>query len=195
MTLPIRPATRADARALAKLIDIAGEGIPSWLWSRQTGDDETPLDIGESRAARESGGFSYTNAHVIDHDKQPVGMLLSYAIDTAPIDDPNDLPAPIAPFVDLEAQSVGTWYINALAVLPGYRDRGLGSALLSHAEALAKTAGHKTMSIQVYGQNTPALRLYERNGYAQTASAPVRDHPCQPYYGGDVLLLMKRLAD
>ena len=49
------------------------------------------------------------------------------------------------------------------------------------------------MSIQVYGQNSGAVRLYERMRYASTAHAAVRLHPCQPYYTGDVLLLVKRI--
>jgi len=49
------------------------------------------------------------------------------------------------------------------------------------------------MSIQVYAQNIGATRLYARSGYVETASSPVRDHPCQPYYTGDVLLLKKQI--
>lgn len=194
MTISIRPARPDDALFLAKLIDIAGEGIPAWLWSRQSAPGQTPLEIGQARAARETGGFSYRNAAVAVEDGAPVGMLLSYRIEAAPDDDPDDLPAPIAPFVALEARSVGTWYVNALAVSPGHRGRGIGRALLDFAETLAREAGVPSMSIQVYGQNTSAVRLYVDKGYVERARAPVREHPCQPYYTGDVVLLLKELA-
>ena len=187
----LRPATVDDAPQLARLIDIAGEGIPSWLWQKSVEGNQTPLDIGTERAKRPSGGFSYRNAVVATLSGQIIGMVLSYPIDAAPEDDPDDLPDPIAPFVALEKGSVGTWYVNALAVLPGYRGTGAGTLLMRHAEDLARGAGYDRMSIQVYGQNTGATRLYGRLGYAQVDAAPVRQHPCQPYYTGDVLLLTR----
>ncbi|WP_298837320.1 GNAT family N-acetyltransferase [uncultured Roseobacter sp.] len=187
----LRDATADDALLLAKLIDIAGEGIPSWLWQQSATVEETFLDVGAARARRTTGGFSFSNAVVALRGEQPVGMVLSYPIDAAPGDDPDDLPAPVAPFVALEIRSVGTWYINALAVLPGYRSCGAGTVLMRHSEKLARAAGYEKMSIQVYGQNTGAVRLYTRLGYTQISAAPVRLHPCQPYYTGDVLLLTK----
>lgn len=190
----IRPAKPSDAPTLAKLIDIAGEGIPRWLWSRSSSDGQDPLDVGAERARRTEGGFSYRNALVAERDDRPIGMVLSYAIDTAPDDDPDDLPAPIAPFVELEAQSVGTWYVNALAVSAGWRGAGVGSALMQAAEDLALKAGYRSMSIQVYSQNAGAVQLYERLGYRDHARARVREHPCQPYYDEDVLLLLKPLS-
>ncbi len=189
----IRQATAQDARSLAKLIDIAGEGIPNWLWSQQCSAGQTALDVGVERAQRPEGGFSYTNAMIAEQDGTPLGMVLSYPIDAAPEDDPDDLPAPIAPFVALEKLSVDTWYINALAVFAGQRGTGTGTRLLQAAEDLAVSNGSAAMSIQVYGQNTGAVRLYHRLGYEQVAMAPVREHPCQPYYTGDVLLLIKAL--
>ena len=53
----------------------------------------------------------------------------------------------------------------------------------------------KAMSIQVYEQNVGAVRLYTKLGYEIAAREPVRLHPCQPYYTGDVLLLIKNLAE
>lgn len=190
----IRQASVEDATSLARLIDIAGEGIPSWLWSRACENDQTPLDVGTERARRPSGGFSYTNALVSERQAEVTGMVLSYLIETAPEDDPEALPAPIAPFVELERHSVGTWYINALATFPGNRGLGLGSSLLVAAERLARENGTAAMSIQVYAQNTGAVRLYQRLGYKLHEKAPVRSHPCQPYYTGDVLLLIKDLT-
>ncbi len=190
----IRQADILDAPSLARLINLAGEGIPNWLWTHACVEGQTPLQIGIERAMRPRGGFSYTNALVADQEGEPMGMVLSYAITEAPTDDPDDLPAPIAPFVALEKLSVDTWYINALAVFAEGQNRGIGSRLLAAAEALAKTNGFREMSIQVYSQNTGAVRLYQRCGYVLAAREPVRLHPAPPYYTGDVLLLKKPLA-
>ena len=192
-SLTIRRATKKDGLALAKLIDIAGEGIPSWLWSQNCDDGQLPLLIGCERAQRETGGFSYSNALLAEQNGEQAGMVLSYGIDAAPTEDPDTLPAPIAPFVALEKRSVGTWYVNALAVFAAHRNSGIGQRLLLAAEGLAASNGYERMSIQVYGQNSGAVRLYERFGYKLAAKAPVQRHPCQPYYTGDVLLLIKKL--
>ena len=190
----LRQATINDAEHLAKLINLAGEGIPNWLWTRACVEGQSPLEIGIERAKRTSGGFSYTNALVAEQDGRPLGMVLSYAINEAPTENPDDLPAPVAPFVALEKLSVDTWYINALAVFSEGQNRGLGSQLLLAAEDVARSNGFGEMSIQVYSQNTGAVRLYERLGYELAASEPVRLHPSPPYYTGDVLLLKKLLA-
>ena len=187
----IRSAKAEDAEDLAKLIDIAGDGIPNWLWSKSADVGRTPLEIGAERARRTSGGFSFTNAHVAEHQDKVGGMLLGYPILEAPDDNPDDLPAPISPFVELEKYSVGTWYINALAVFAEARGAGMGTSLMQKAEEQAQAVGLSKMSIQVYGQNHGAVRLYKRLGYRLVESAAVRLHPCQPYYTGDVLLLMK----
>lgn len=188
-----RQARASDARALAQLIDTAGEGIPHWLWSQWCEGGQTPLDVGESRAQRETGGFSYTNAVVSLKDDEVVGMILSYPITEAPTDDPNTLPAPIAPFVELEAKSIGSWYVNALAVRPEQRGKGIGRDLMRIAENLAKDQGFETVTIQVFEQNDGAYRLYRNIGYHAVEVSPVRAHPCQPYYTGDVVLLEKSL--
>lgn len=189
----IRPASMEDAHSLAMLIDIAGEGIPNWLWSKSSDAQHTSLDIGTQRARRTSGGFSYTNAFVAEIEGNIAGMLLGYPITQAPDDDPDELPAPIAPFVELEKHSVDTWYVNALAVFAEHHGKGIGTALMALAEDQARKVSMSKMSIQVYGQNQGAVRLYQRLGYQLAEKAPVRQHPCQPYYTGDVLLLMKEL--
>lgn len=180
-----------DAEDLARLIDIAGEGIPSWLWAKSADVGQSPLDFGISRARRETGGFSYKNALIAERSGDVLGMVLSYPIDAAAAEDADDLPPPIAPFVVLEAQSVGTWYVNALAVRAGAQGGGIGCALLEAAEEQAAEAGYSKLSIQVYAQNTGAVRLYHRLGFKTVSRSPVLMHPCQPYYTGDVLLLLK----
>ena len=52
----LRKAKVEDAESLARLIDIAGEGIPSWLWSMSAKDSESPLDVGIARASRRVEG-------------------------------------------------------------------------------------------------------------------------------------------
>lgn len=52
-----------------------------------------------------------------------------------------------------------------IAVDPGWRGRGVGTALLDAAEAWARERGAERMSLGLDAFNTGALRLYERRGY------------------------------
>ena len=56
----------------------------------------------------------------------------------------------------------------SLAVDPAYRGRGVGTALLRKAEERAAAMDKRTMSLGVIGENTGAIRLYERQGYRTT---------------------------
>jgi ribosomal protein S18 acetylase RimI-like enzyme len=198
-TIPIRSAVPEDAAALARLIDIAGEGIPAWLWSSGARPGEPALAVGEARARRETGAFSYRHALVAGPDGGVVAMLLGYVV-PAPSEAERatlpDLPPEIRPMVELEQApaSIGTFYVNALAVLPGRRGRGLGRRLLVEAEHRAQELGASAMTIQVFSQNQDAARLYARHGYQSVARRPVLSHPCQPYYDEDILLLRKDLV-
>ena len=192
--IAIREATPEDAPALAKLIDIAGEGVPSWLWAQMAAEGQSPIEVGEQRARRDSGGFSWRNALVSERGGQIAAMVLGYRIDAPSEEDRagiENLPETLQPFVELEHRSAGSFYVNALATLPGRRGLGLGSALMRAAETKAKAQGISLMSIQAYEQNTGAVRLYERLGYRRAETRPVLSHPCQPYYDGRVLLLLK----
>lgn len=195
-TITLRPATPEDTEIMAKLMDIAGEGIPRHLWSGIAAVDQTPLEVGAERARRETGSFSYRNATMADVDRETVGMMLGYVIAESTDEDRaavHDLPAPVRPFVELEHRAAGTFYVNALAVLPGRRGNGAGSRLLQAAEASARDRGVRQMSIQVFAQNAGAVRLYHRQGYRDAAESRVLLHPCHPYYDGMVLLLLKDL--
>lgn len=70
------------------------------------------------------------------------------------------VPSPDDPTV---AELVSVW------VEPGARGSGVAVTLLEHAHALAAELGARTLSLWVTATNAPALRLYERAGFAPTA--------------------------
>ncbi|MFP4597447.1 MAG: GNAT family N-acetyltransferase [Persicimonas sp.] len=169
----IRPATKRDAATLARLVDLAGEGLPSWLWARSAQDGEDAFEVGQRRAVREEGGFSYRNAHVIEVDGQVAGMLLGYRLpEPYEVGDLSELPEVVRPLVELEAQAPGTWYVNAVAVFEAFRGRGLGTQLMDLAEQLARDSGADELSLIVAENNDGARRLYERLGYEVRAGRP-----------------------
>lgn len=56
-------------------------------------------------------------------------------------------------------------YIFLLYVLPNHRRRGIGAALIHHAEAWAMQRGDRQIGLHVFLHNQPALNLYEKLGY------------------------------
>ncbi len=57
-------------------------------------------------------------------------------------------------------------YISDLVVLPRYRRRGIGRALLEHAEALVGTSGARILRVGVLAKNEPAAKLYRAAGFS-----------------------------
>lgn len=55
--------------------------------------------------------------------------------------------------------------VSALAVHPGHRRAGVGSALLTATVSRARTGGAHKLSLRVLSTNTAAISLYERNGF------------------------------
>lgn len=58
--------------------------------------------------------------------------------------------------------------VDSLAVDRSTRGMGVGTALMHRAEEEARSAGKRTMSLGVIGENDGAIRLYERLGYRTT---------------------------
>lgn len=191
---PLRRATREDGRRIAELMDIAGHGLPAYVWSLSVEDGQEPIEVGTWRAAREDGDFSYRNAVVAEEDGEVVAMLLAYRLPEAGDGvSPDEVPEVLRPLVELELLAPGTFYVNGLATLPAHRGRGLGSRLLEAANALAPEAGCDELSIEVFEQNGGALGLYERHGYRIFARRRAVPHPSYPY-DGDVLLLTRKVV-
>jgi ribosomal protein S18 acetylase RimI-like enzyme len=57
-------------------------------------------------------------------------------------------------------------HLLSLATLPSHRGRGLSRKMLVRAEELARGRGSSSMLLEVRKGNSPAIRLYERQGYS-----------------------------
>jgi ribosomal protein S18 acetylase RimI-like enzyme len=193
LTLPIRPACKEDAPALAELVNMAGEGLPLYLWAKMAETGEDPWEIGRRRALRESGSFSYRNAIVLERAGEVVGALVGYPLPDQPEPiDYEQMPAMFVPLQELENLASGTWYVNVLAVRPEERGRGVGGQLLSAADEITSAAGKTGLSIIVSDANTGARRLYGSHGYNEVATRPmVKEQWENP--GQNWVLLVKRL--
>lgn len=192
--MQIQDAEKADAKDLAQLINLAGEGIPAYLWSLMADATLDPLEFGALRAAREEGGFSYRNARVVREGAVVAAMVISYQLeDPYVIDDLEEVPEVVRPLILLESKAPGSWYVNALATVESQRGKGIATRLLEDAEVKARTQGVTEMSLIVASENRSARALYMKQGYTLRASLPVI--PCPAYlHGGQWELMTKTLV-
>ena len=188
--MDVRAATRADATHLACLVDIAGEGFAAHFWGGMAAEGQSPFEVGRARALRDTGSFTWRNAHVATIGQEVAGALVGYRID-----DPVDLsglaeaPEMVRPLMELEALAPGHWYVNVLAVFPEHRGAGIGRALLARADQIAADSGAPGMAIIVAGGNGGAARLYARSGYVETARRPLVPFPGYRRRGDWVLMV------
>ncbi len=61
----------------------------------------------------------------------------------------------------------GEAYISNIAVLPQYRRRGVGEALLTNAAQGARERGCVFITLEVRGSNAAAISLYRKNGFEE----------------------------
>ena len=171
--MEIRKATASDAADLVRFINMAADDLPLHFWRKTVGPDGDPWALGQQRAARDSGSFSYRNAWLAEVDGAVAACLLGYAAEApaGPIDP--DTPPIFVPLLELEALAPGSWYLNVLATYAAFRGRGLGSALLAQAEVIAAAAGHDSISLIAEDTHQDALRLYTSKGYRQVARRAV----------------------
>ena len=59
-----------------------------------------------------------------------------------------------------------------MAILDGYRGRGIGSALMERAVAWARERGLAKVSLEVWPHNTAAIGLYEKFGFRREGYHP-----------------------
>lgn len=66
----------------------------------------------------------------------------------------------------IEADDYSSIYvIRTLVVNPDYQKNGIGEALMEFATELARREGISSIRLDVYENNAPAIRLYEKLGY------------------------------
>jgi len=188
--MKVRDATADDARDLAFLINLAGEGLPETLWRRMAGPGEDSLDVGARRAARDEGSFSYRNAKIFEIDGSVAGMVLGYRLpDPYELGNLDDYPSVVRPLVELEAVASGSWYINAIATYEQFRGRGVASALMSACAESADRAGAPRISLIVASENQGAHALYHKLGYREIGARPLVAFPGGPEAGQWLLMV------
>ncbi len=143
MPLDVRPATEADVPGLQALIHSAYRGD-------------------SSRA-----GWTH-EADLLDGNRIDEDILRAELADPATtvfVTEDADGPLGCCALTD---RGEGTAYFGTFAVRPTAQGRGVGDALLRHAEKHAARAGAVRMEMTVVNQRTDLIAWYLRRGYAAT---------------------------
>ncbi len=74
----------------------------------------------------------------------------------------------------------GAWIIDSVATLPEFRRRGIGSRLLDHIIEIGRKKGFRRAQINIYIDNVPAQRAYEKHGFK------VLDEWRDPYFEEEI---------
>lgn len=69
--------------------------------------------------------------------------------------------------VAFEQPSSEVGYLNRLSVLPDYRRRGIGAALVRHVFSYAKSKGVPEISIGIIAENTDVMNWYKKLGFVE----------------------------
>lgn len=83
---------------------------------------------------------------------------------------------PVATLWLMHHLSPGLTWVASVEVRPEHRGRGHGRSVMRFAEQAARAAGDPIIGLNVFGNNSVAMSLYESLGYratAQTRSVPV----------------------
>lgn len=181
----IRPANREDAPDIARLGDLAGDGLPSYFWRLTAAPGQPAFEVGVARARRDEADFSWRNTAVIEVGGRVAGALVTYPIPDEP--EPLEELGPIVRTLQaLENQALGSQYVNVLAVYDEFRRRGYGRRLLEEAE---RRAGARPLSLIVADRNAGARRLYEAFGFRVAAEVAMEKEGWQSDSTAWVLML------
>lgn len=174
----VRPATPADAQAVASLIHMTMGQFADYLFG--AGNPTEAIEVIGKLFVQPLNRFSYQFADIVDVDGKVTSVLLSY-------------PGRIMNRLDLlmgkqlwsiygalgfvrlvrrvlsltfvrEART-DEYFINTLAVFPDFQGQGIGTQLLSYAENKARKMQCDKCALTVEVSNLRARHLCERVGY------------------------------
>ncbi len=189
-----RQAEIKDTAAIAQLLDVAADGIVGYIWQQSAVAGEDPFAYGARECQKADSWCSYSRVVVRQQKTTIQAILLSYPIPTMAVEPAAETAstALLRPIHELEAQALGSYYIDSLAVGENHRHQGIARQLLEIAEGKAIDAGCGRLSLLVFEENTVAHKLYQSVGFEESARRRVVRHACHPYTG-DILLLQKPL--
>ena len=158
------------------------------MYDRFSGGRERALRVLERSLAEPGTASSAEVVYVAEADGAIVGAMAAFPVEEAP---PRSAPfcawpcaAPLPRAGRWPCTSTGrgdverpdppaaAFYVDALAIEPGQRRRGVARALLAQAERDARGLGLPAVALDTTIANVPARALYASEGYDEVAYSP-----------------------
>lgn len=140
--ITIRPARPPDRRFVLALADrLADFDPPVWRTSQEIAEGDRRALADEFNDPPGDHGL-----FVAELDARPAGCLLMWTLQD---------------YFSGERHA----HISVIAVTREAEGRGVGAALMAHAESWARARGSRRLTLSVFASNHRAQRLYERSGY------------------------------
>lgn len=165
----IRPATPADAKAIASLTVGAMEDLAKQFCASNNIDDA--INLFEQFIATAGNQYSYGNTLVYLINNEVAGAISGY--DGGEIE---SLRRPFFAYIqenfhpkgfEMEYESeAGEFYIDTISVSPLQQGKGIGKILIKAMLDWAKAKGHQKAGLLVDVANPNAERLYKSLGFA-----------------------------
>jgi ribosomal protein S18 acetylase RimI-like enzyme len=193
-TVIFRPASPADAYALAELSIMAGDGIYEFLL-----EELAPREMLAGLIARtmkqETGGFSWRHCYVAD-DRGVVGMVNAYPAAWLRDEEQDILPQDKVQILEPidQAQDWESFLVNSIAVRTPYRRQGIGKRLMEWAIEQARAGGFARISANVWEDNVAGRGLFENQGFDLQARIQVAEHIGLSHVGGSLLMMRPKLT-
>jgi ribosomal protein S18 acetylase RimI-like enzyme len=191
----IRCAVAADCPSLALLADAATRRLLSWTWDAKANEGQSSIEVGAEIIREDTSSPNHMSQwRVAERNGRLAGGLNSFLLPPAVAIEPTSTMSDVVrPPAELKAVAAGTWYVSVASVLPEFRGRGVGRALLDEAERLAHAAGIDRVTLLVGSFNDGAHRLYERVGFAEWERRTFVPFPGSDPQG-DWILMVKELG-
>jgi ribosomal protein S18 acetylase RimI-like enzyme len=188
--LQFRIATEDDCTELALMIDVAGRRLPSYLWSQEVRQGQSYFEYGREKIRTDANYNGYfKNWLVAESQSKFVGAFFGFSVeDPYPEIDLDAVPECFRPCIELERVASGCWLLQAIAILPQYRGKGLARQLLDKAESVARDSGTNRIALQVEEVNEVAFKTYRSNGYIEVDRRPYIPFPGSDDTGEYVLM-------
>jgi ribosomal protein S18 acetylase RimI-like enzyme len=181
--ITLRPAIAEDVDWVAPLLFSAGPALFSYIFAAPP---DQAQEILSQAFTYPYHAFSYEHTQVVEVNREPAGMMISYAgVRKRQADEKvHAVMARILPLLKLPKILVNLadltrikqdvapqdYYILGLSILPALRNQGLGSHLLNQAELQAQAQNCQSLCLDVTYSNAKAKALFERSGFQVTCS-------------------------
>jgi GNAT superfamily N-acetyltransferase len=152
----IRPATVADARALAEL------EVRAWRWAYVDIVAEQDMIAIDEREVRWSSPSALAGAFVAEVGERVVGV-----VQAGPDEDDRAVGPAVTDVAQAgpEPDSASVGLLGVLAVEPAAQGAGLGAALYGHAVEQLRSAGVAVAVVWLFDRDGHARCFYERRGW------------------------------